>query len=331
MPMTSDLRQTAPIIGELDDNVAVIDANRLLTATGDERRKIVSSVRSACLQTGFFYLENVFSGTSALQNVLSQMQDFFALPDDDQRKQSINNQHKPGSYGWMPLFGEPAYQPGTVAHLESFDCGLEQAATDKNLEGQNAWPDMDGFRDAALEYWGHISATGDAVLGAISEAAGLSPQFLPEACRSQQLNTMRLLNYPANDAPSSDSAVGIAAHTDFECITLILQTQPGLELTDINGNWYDAPGHDGRVVVLLDDMLERWTNGTFKATGHRVRNTHWQRFSVVMFFAVDDHVTIEPLPQFVNAGNPARFTPVRQRDHIDQEILRAEKNRKSPG
>ena len=227
----------------------------------------------------------------------------------------------------MPLFGEPAYQPGTVAHVESFDCGLEQATADKSLEGRNVWPEIDGFRAAALDYWDCTTSTGNAVLSAISEAAGLGPRFLPEQCSSQELNTMRLLNYPASDVPPSDSNVGIAAHTDFECITLILQTQSGLELTDINGHWYDAPGHGGRIVVLLDDMLERWTNGSFKATGHRVRNTSWQRFSVVMFFAVNDDVNVEPLPQFTGPNNPARFEPVLQREHIDHEVQRAEQNR----
>ena len=138
---------------------------------------------------------------------------------------------------------------------------------------------------------------------------------------------MRLLHYPENDGPANDVNVGIAAHTDFECITLILQTWPGLELTDVNGNWFDAPAHDGRIVVLLDDMLERWTNGFFKATGHRVRNTRWERYSVVMFFAVNSDVTITPLPQFVSKENPASYAGVRQREHIDNEIRRAELNR----
>ena len=141
------------------------------------------------------------------------------------------------------------------------------------------------------------------------------------------MSTTRLLHYPENAMPTSDADVGISAHTDFECITLILQTAPGLELTDVLGNWYDAPGDDTRIVVLLDDMLERWTNAYFKATGHRVRNTAWERYSVVMFFAVNDDETVAPLPQFTSVSNPPRYKPVKQRAHIDAEIKQAEKNR----
>ena len=141
---------------------------------------------------------------------------------------------------------------------------------------------------------------------------------------------MRLLHYPANDKLADDVNVGIAAHTDFECITLILQTSPGLELTSIDGAWYDAPSHDGRIVVLLDDMLERWTNSYFSATGHRVRNTVWQRYSIVMFFAANSDISIAPLPQFVSRQNPARFGSITQREHIDNEIRQAELNRSAP-
>ncbi len=139
---------------------------------------------------------------------------------------------------------------------------------------------------------------------------------------------MRLLNYPENDAPLTDANVGISAHTDFECMTLIYQTAPGLELFATDGNWYDVPGHDGRLIVMLGDMMERWTNGMFRATGHRVRNTGKQRSSIVMFFAVNDDETIAPLENFVSlTTRPARYDAVRQRDHLQREMQKAAQNR----
>ena len=140
---------------------------------------------------------------------------------------------------------------------------------------------------------------------------------------------MRLLHYPQNDNPTTEADVGIAAHTDFECMTLILQTAPGLELLSTDGHWYDVPGHDGRMVVMIDDMLEYWTNGLFRATGHRVRSTAEQRYSIVMFFAVDDDQLVAPLPGFVADDNPARYPAVRQRDHLDRELEKAAQNRKA--
>ena len=74
-------------------------------------------------------------------------------------------------------------------------------------------------------------------------------------------------------------------------------------------------------------MLERFTNGQCKATGHRVRNTREQRYSIIMFVAVNDDETIAPMPQFVTEDNPAGYAPVKQRAHLDQELARAAQNR----
>jgi len=149
--------------------------------------------------------------------------------------------------------------------------------------------------------------------------------YLVEHCSSHALSTMRLLHYAPEEAVTARD-VGIAAHTDFECITLLYQTAPGLELLDVNGRWLDAPVRDGRIVVLLDDMLEHWTNGMFGATGHRVRSTAEQRFSIVLFIAANGDIEIEPLPQFVSANSPPRFPPVTQEQHLENEIRRAKEN-----
>jgi isopenicillin N synthase-like dioxygenase len=302
-----------------------MDARQLVRGDRVQRSVLVDRVRKACSATGFFYLDHAFTGHPVVANALAQMQRFFSLPDDDPRKIAVDNRRKRGSYGWMPMFGEPAYQPGTRAHVESFDCGLGSSAhSAKALEGSNVWPDLPEFRDEIGALWDRLAALAGNVLDVLAEAAGLDRGFLSSRCNTQELSTLRLLHYPGGHSEDSLRDVGIAAHTDFECISLILQTSPGLELTDVHGQWYEAPAHPDRVIVLLDDMLERWTNGFFQATGHRVRRTDASRYSIVLFVAVDANQVIEPLEPFVSAANPARFDAVTQRQHIDTEVRRAE-------
>ena len=305
MPLTRDLRQNDIVVGSVTDSVPAIDAEDLRNVDAGRRSAVVASISAACRETGFFYLDNVFTDASIFENLRRQMACFFALEDSHPVKQSVRAIESASDYGWQPMFSEPSYQPGTVAHMESFDCGF--------VDADNRWPGIGGFSRDVRRYRDTLSQVATLLLEAIGEAAGLDSGFLPSRCESRELNTLRLLHYPENDIPQSDSNVGISAHTDFECITLISQSAPGLELTDVRGTWYDAPAEDGRIVVLLGDMLERWTNGYFKATGHRVRNTPSQRFSTVIFFAVDDGVVVQPLPQFVDEENPPRYDPVEQR------------------
>ncbi len=328
MPSTRELKQSDPLVGLAPGPELCMDARGLALGDSVQREVLVDRVRQACLHTGFFDVDNVFAGDSTLTNALAQMQRFFSLPDDDPRKIAVDNRRKQGSYGWMPMFGEPAYQPGTRAHVESFDCGLGASAhSTKSLEGSNVWPELPGFRDDIGTLWDRLAALAASVLEVLAEAANLEKDLLSSRCNTQELSTLRLLHYPGGQSEERLRDVGIAAHTDFECISLILQTSPGLELTDVHGQWYEAPAHPDRVVVLLDDMLERWTNGFFQATGHRVRRTAVSRYSIVLFVAVNADQVIRPLEPFVSAANPARFAAVTQRQHIDMEVRRSEANR----
>ena len=327
MSATRSLRQSAPARGSLRNRIPGVDA-ALLAGTAAERARAVEQIRDACVETGFFCVDNLLGRSTSYPSVLEQMAAFFRLPDSDPRKRSIDVSEQDNTNGWMPMYREPAYQPGTLANLESFDCGRPSRGAADTTQRKNRWPPIDGFRDDVQSLWAELSVAGWSVLRGIAEAVDLEPDFFYARCDSQDLSTLRLLHYPPTDRASPYAGnVGIAAHTDFECITFIMQTAPGLELMDVRGDWYDAPAESDRVVVLLGDMLERWTNGYLKATGHRVRNREFERFSVVLFFAVNDGLNVAPLARFVGDGEPKRYRPVSQRAHTASELARAEKHR----
>ena len=321
MPGTSELNQADAVSGTISDRVPCISADDLMSGDGDH---LVQVVRSACLETGFFYIDLTDSQRNSIAATLSQMERFFALADDDDRKQSVR-QGDQRDTGWVPKYTEPAYQPGTVSSLEAFDFDVNNVASSHD----NDWPELPDFRANLTRCWNDYVDLGNSVLGVVARAAGMQTGFLQDSCNTHSLSNMRLLNYAPETTPAERN-VGIAAHTDFECITLLYQTAAGLELLDVNGEWLEAPVEDGRIVVLLDDMLERWTNGAFKATGHRVRSTAEQRYSIVMFVAANDDLAIGPLPQFVTAENPARYLPTTQEQHIDNEVQRAKDNAAGP-
>jgi len=318
VPDTRSLNQSDPVAGQLDAEVPIFSAEEF---EGESKQVIAEHVRDACHQFGFFYVDLDRGQQSAVNNVLHEMGRFFAIPDDDPEKQRIRQGID--QTGWVPKFTEPAYQPGTVSSLEAFDCDRD------DIDGhaqRNIWPALPGFREVVAECWSNYVGLADGILDVLGRAAGIAPEFLVNQCDSRELNTMRLLHYAADAPQQGDSNVGIAAHTDFECITLIYQDAPGLELTDPSGKWFDAPIAGGRIVVLLGDMLERWTNGYFKATGHRVRETEEQRFSIVVFIAANDGLQVAPLPRFVSESSPALYDPITQAQHIDNELRRSREN-----
>ncbi len=283
---------------------------------------------------------NIVSGgidpalTAAL---LRQMQAFFDLADDHPVKRAVHRDQNGGANGWTPTLEEPAYEAGTVAWVESFDCVLARESI-AALPGHVAekirptiWPDLPGFRDAVRAHWDALIKAASLIFPKISAMLRQEPGFLAARASSQALNTMRLLNYPRRP-PSLDEfadtiSKGISAHTDFECITLIHQTAPGLEIQAPGGEWLQAPVQEGQWTVLIGDMVERWSNGAIKATPHRVPTTTWPRRSIVMFMAADPGLEIRPLDDFVDEAHPSKFDPLTQDELIDAAMARAEANR----
>lgn len=165
------------------------------------------------------------------------------------------------------------------------------------------------------------------------------------------LGTIRLLRYPGPAPeggtgaalPSAAAALdgktlaGISAHTDFEAFTLMHQDAPGLQFLRplspesaaapagpsagppaATREWVDAPVRKGEFVVIVGDMLERFTNGALSATPHRVLPTPWQRNSIVRFNAFHPETVVAPLPHFVQSGlgGTANYTPVTMERHM---------------
>jgi len=78
--------------------------------------------------------------------------------------------------------------------------------------------------------------------------------------------------------------------------------------TEGDFQWVDAPVRPGEFVVIVGDVLERFTNGTWLATPHRVLQTTHARSSIIRFNAVAPDVLVEPLPQFISDENPPKYT-----------------------
>jgi len=302
-----------------------IDAAELLS---DEptNSAVVDRIRDAAAGNGYLTIKNLFRANDADLALLASMHEFFGLADDHEVKQVVSVANRPIKHGWMPLYGEPAYQPGTRAHLESFDFGRPRRGTDDPMHS-SIWPDLPGFHNASRNMWKVLSQAGFALMDTISVALNKPASFLRQQCDSQDRSTMRLLHYPGHKLKPEPGDVGISAHTDFECITLLYQTAAGLELRDPQGRWHDATASDRQVIVLFGDMLEAWSNGRFQATGHRVRMTEQKRMSFVLFFAVNDGVTVAPLDSCVDTNHPPQYDALTQQQHSERELRRAEQYR----
>lgn len=79
---------------------------------------------------------------------------------------------------------------------------------------------------------------------------------------------------------------------------LVTDGVPGLQICTDGRTWRDVPPLQGAFVVNIGDMLQRWTNGLYRSTLHRVVNRHGgERHSIAFFFEPNFDARVEALPQ----------------------------------
>ena len=102
----------------------------------------------------------------------------------------------------------------------------------------------------------------------------------------------------ASLSTSPREQIGLGAHSDYECFTLLLSSSvPGLEILKPSGHWHIASTPPDSFTINVADFLMRWTNGLYKSTVHRVVNRSTEaRYSVPFFFSVNYDTVVETLP-----------------------------------
>lgn len=304
-------------------SIPVIDFASFVNGTDEDRLRTSSSIDEACRQTGFFYLINHGVDEKLIERVYSQSKRFFSQSIDEKMKLFIGSSAHGNNRGYTPLFEEKLSAKGDLK--EAFDLALELPADDidrlersASLYGPNVWPEnlpgltdrkrlvvsslfrlfVPGFRQCIYdEFYLAMKKLGFALLEAFSMSLNLSKDYFTKLFEKPMM-TMRILRYPPQIDVVDDEQLGCGAHTDYECFTILSQSndKKALQILNTQDEWVDVVPLDNCFVVNIGDMLQRWTNDRFKSTVHRVINRNdEERYSVAVFFGPNYWTEVRPI------------------------------------
>lgn len=189
------------------------------------------------------------------------------------------------------------------------------------MSGPNAWPQYPGFREILSEYYGSLLTLSRQLIRLFAEVLNLPPAYFdPLVTRPGAM--ARLIHYPPQ-SPTDPTALGIGAHTDIECFTILSPgTIPALQiLNPADGEWILAPPIAGTFVVNIGDMLARWTNDRFVSTVHRVWNvTGRERYSIPFFFGVNYDAVVQTLEACLERGEKEKYEPVVAGEYVYRRL-----------
>lgn len=296
-------------------SVPIVDISGLRSADPGERALVAVEVGRAAREVGFFYVSGTGVDDALFDGLLAATEEFFALPVEEKMRSYIglSRCHR----GYVPV-GEEGVESGVPDLKEAFDTALDLPADDPDylagnpMLGPNTWPDVPGFAKAVTDYYDAVLEVGHLLLRAFAVALDEDADLFSRHA-TKTPSQLRLVHYPFD--PTAQDALGIGAHTDYECFTLLRPTAPGLEVLNGAGEWIDVPPIAGTFVVNIGDLLELWTNGVFVATSHRVRRVAEERYSFPLFFNVDYATEVKPLPRFA-AANAGQRPTLRAGEHL---------------
>jgi len=301
----------------------LIDVAALCGDDPVQRAAEARRLHAACLQHGFFYIHRHGVPEALIARMFALTEAFFDLPVE--AKLAVDKTRSPCNRGYEPLRAQTLEAGAPPDLKESFYIGEEVPADDPRVRagrfntGPNLWPEgMPDFRETASAYFDAAYALGQRLVRGLGAALSL-PEGYFDAYLQGAAATLRLLHYPPQPAQPAPGEKGCGAHTDFGGITLLLQDDAGgLQVHDAQGGrWIDAPPLPGTYVVNLGDLFERWTNGRYRSTLHRVINVSGrERHSIPFFFTGNPDHVVDCLPGCLAAGEAPRHPPVTVEQHL---------------
>ena len=274
-------------------SIPVIDFRKLVE--GDEEMR--SQMRRGVQEIGFLIIDNTPIDRAQIEELISEYRAFFKQA--EALKAPLDMAKTGSNRGWGRAGGEQVNPDANPDYKQVFDVGVElpqgHPLSEVTYYAPNLWPQLPSFKQSVLSYYDAAFRVSIKLLSEMARAADLPPEFFVDKFHPP-MALLRANYYPPRPKDAGEKDFGIAAHTDYGCLTLLAADGvSGLEVQAADGTWMALNAHPGQFVINFGEMIEKWSNGKIKATLHRVFGGDAERISVPFFFNPAFDTNVAPL------------------------------------
>ncbi|PIN23114.1 Iron/ascorbate family oxidoreductase [Handroanthus impetiginosus] len=276
---------------------------------GSRRIEIIDEIRRASESWGFFQMINHRVPMSVLDAILESTRRFHEQPKE--AKMELYSSDGRRNVRFYTINGH-LKKPDVASWRDAFSCTFMDDVVDPKVI-----PPV--CRDKIIEYMKHMIDMRNILSELLSEALGLSPDFL-EQMQCMKSEYLSCLYYPA--CPEPDRTFGTGKHSDPTILTILVQDDMGGLQIHHDNNWVDVPPIPGALIANIGDLLQLLTNDKFKSVEHRVlAMSMGTRVSAACFFYPSTQQMVKaygPIKELLSEDNPAVYKEVNYIEFVTQ-------------
>ena len=312
-----------------ESDIPVLDMGPYLAGAEGALEVLAQQLRHAQENVGFYFIINHGVPKPLITRAYDALRGFFALPDDEKKKVKLNA----GRMGYVPakssVYVTSNVNENTKPDLNEVLLYVRERAADhpevaggRSFHGPNPWPDsktLPDFKADLTAYYDSIERLGFKMLAVYARALDLPADYFDPFFKDPMWTTRNAF-YPGSPQVE-ENQFGISPHRDHGFITFLpLSQEPGLQIQTPAGEWIAAEQVKNAIIVNTGEFMNRWTNGRFIATPHRVIPPRNDRYSIALFFNPTWDAEAVPLETCISEDNPAKFDPINIHDYLDWYI-----------
>jgi isopenicillin N synthase-like dioxygenase len=292
----------------------------------NKKQKFINEIGYAYETIGFVALKGHFLEDTLVNNLYSEIKNFFELPIETKEKYEI--QGIGGQRGYVS-FGKESAKGKKEGDLKEF-WHFGQYVED-DTERAKEYPEnvlvneLTNFNEVGKETYKMLEKTAKYVLRSLALHLSLEETYFDQYIKNGN-SILRPIHYPPI-ATEPKGAERAAAHGDINLITLLMGAQgKGLQVQNHNGDWIDAMAEPDEIMINVGDMLARHSNNKLKSTIHRVTNPPkemWgtSRYSIPFFMHPISEMKLDVLENCIDSKNPKQFEDITAGEFLEQRLL----------
>tara|TARA_R110000868_G_scaffold402651_1_gene679095 strand:+ start:515 stop:1462 length:948 start_codon:yes stop_codon:yes gene_type:complete len=308
------------------NSIPSIDLSDFISDDSSRKQKFVDAIGKAYEEIGFVALKGHFLNDALVENLYTEVKNFFSLPTETKRKYEIPGIG--GQRGYVS-FGKESAKGKKEGDLKEFWHFGQYV--DDNAKLKSEYPDnvtvneLPGFNKIGKETYQMLEKTAKYVLRALALHLDLEETYFDNYIHNGN-SILRPIHYPPIKEEPKD-AVRAAAHGDINLITLLMGAQGrGLQVQNHKGEWLDAIAEPNELMINVGDMLSRHTNNKLKSTIHRVVNPPkelWgtSRYSIPFFMHPISEMKLDVLEGCIDENNPKQFDDITAGDFLNERLI----------